>query len=140
MSSEIAALVDRIVKISTPSSGDVQRALGVTLQRTETTGDMDYFAGAFGAGPFDSVDLRINHASKLGILVLRARATEPTPRSKVPLDGYGQASPIVNPHVPPEGTTSYVFHVKGVELTFQFTTKTEILRLVSFKWPERKGG
>jgi hypothetical protein len=133
-------LVDKISRITPPDGEMVGEALGTQLDAKPGVGHMVYYEAALPLRYFESADLRINTKTKLGILVLRARASAPLREDQIDFTRYGKPKNVnVSPDIPPEGATASTYAVSNAEVTFQFTTKSRVLRVLSFSWPAASG-
>src|SRR5215471_9840263 len=107
-------LVDKISWITPPDGEAVGEALGTPLDAKPGAGHMVYYETPVPLQYFENADLRINTQTKLGILVLRARANAPLREDQLDFKRYGKPKNVnVNPHIPPEGTTASTYAVSN---------------------------
>jgi hypothetical protein len=137
MTQEIASIVAEVMRTGLPvkaaaAAETLSRALGISLVSTRDAGEMEYLEGQFPSGPFERAELRVNHVSQGQLLVLHARPSAPVKKSKINLSSYGPPALDVNPQVPPEGVTTHSFTLGRCVLRFQFTARSNVLRLVVF--------
>jgi hypothetical protein len=131
----ISSLVEHVAQQRMPPrSGALWSSLGTPLIRNETNGDVEHFRGDLDEGPFASAELRVNRRSGFALLVLRPRAGAKVRERDLALAGYGPFRAEISPDVAPEGTTTFVFQVHDVEVRFQLTNESRVLRALGFTW------
>lgn len=137
MTVEIEQVCDRVLAVQAPEG--FGPALGIALKLVDKTDALESFEGTFATGVFADADLRINRSSGLKFLVLKVRPGAGVELKHLNLARYGSAPAAIdtNPRIPPEGTSTYFYDVRGCRIAFQFTARSRQLRAVSFDWPPR---
>lgn len=140
----IAELVQRITSLEAPTASLIDRLLEMRLARIDkpSAGEMQYYVGnltSAGLG-VEKVDFRANEKTGLAFLVVHARPPGPLRTALALKANYGApASTSSNARIPPEGAIEFTFgRPYRIDMTFQFTLRSERLILISFSWPARK--
>lgn len=137
LSSEVMDLIDALVAIRTPDPTVVGKTLKVTLAETQNTPKYERHEGHLASGPFDKVETGHLKTTSLGQIVLSAREGAPVKQSELDLKRFGPlTSPIINPHVKPEGTISHEFSWDNgaFKIIFAFRAQSKVLRDVVLAW------
>ncbi len=134
----VMAKVDALVALREPRPEAVGKILGLALQMGQRS---ERFTAEPADGPFRRAFLRYYKDSEAGILVLDGRLEAALVQSDLDLSKYGPL-PLgePNPNVQPEGIVSYGFKPggprKGVDVSFQFTSKTLRLYMITVEWAQ----
>jgi hypothetical protein len=130
---ELIAKVDALVALPTPAPDAVGSILGATPKMGRRS---ELFEFVFTQGTVAASNLRFYKDVNAGILSLELRLEPGLFQKDIQLSKYGRLPPAKpNPHVQPEGVSSYTFTpLQGIKLSFQFTSKTSRLYMVVVDW------
>ncbi len=123
--------IHAIATLGTITPTSIGDALAVPLRKDKETRHTDIFRG----GPSHDlarVTLKISRV-KSSWLVSWDYASEHAPSEhQVDLTRYGRLVNMeINPHIPPEGTASYIYDHMGLKLFIEFTNSSRRLRGVA---------
>ena len=131
-------LVERVVSTPANDLSGFEELLGGAFHQSDENEHWIFYRAELGTGLFYSAEYRLKRTSDQALLSLTPNESNPLKESDLDLSSWGPAESVnANPHIPPEGTDTYVYVVKGVRLAFQFTHHSRRLRTLIFRWGDR---
>lgn len=131
-------LIDAIAALPELNKATLERVTGVVLAHSPTAGPGDfYYEAILPSGPFQRIEVRQSNASQPKFALVFLAARPGVPLSDSDFRSAGRIGPTmtvsINPHVPPEGTTTYEDRRKDQTVSYEFTTGSDVLRTVKFE-------
>lgn len=137
MWTEIAALIERLLRSRSPDIEHVSSVLGAGLQLERRGSTYDFYKGALNVGPFREADFRRRHDGQAALLNLAADLEARVPEDAGALVFFGPRGSLhVLPEVPPEGIVIQTFDFRGARVSVAFTARSHILHGVTLAWGE----
>jgi hypothetical protein len=138
--SSASQLVDRLAALPVLSKLAVEGVLGVNLQHLSSQPPQYlYYEALLPSGPFSRVEVREPNPTqqRFELAFLEVRPGVELLIDSFRKDGRVDASmPMdVNPQIPPEGTLTYSRRSAEQSVHYQFTARSQRLRLVAFHRP-----
>jgi hypothetical protein len=134
---EVTRIIDRLIALPKPASGDVMRTLGIIMAQQPGSKMYEEFEGKLPSGPLDKVTQTQRLDMGTGSVNLSGREGAPVFERDINMSLYGPVPPgRAYPHIPPEGTMTYIFslHEGRTEIHFDYLYRTRSLRVVSLRW------
>ena len=131
-------LIDAIRALPALSKAALERVTGVAMVHSPTAGAAElYYEAILPSGPFQKIELRLSNPTqeRFALVFLDARPGVPVSGADFRKAGrIGPSMPVsVNPHVPPEGTTTYDDRQQDQTSSYEFTADSDLLRTVKFE-------
>lgn len=137
MWTEIAALIETLLRSRSPDVEHVSSVLDAELQLERRGTTYDFYRGAVNAGPFREADFRLRRDGRAALLNLAADLQVRVPEDTDALALFGPRSDLqIIPEVSPEGIVIQTFDFRGARVSLAFTTKSHILHGVTLAWGE----
>jgi len=131
-------LLDAIAALPDLNQAALEGVTGVAMAHSPTAGPSDrYYEALLPSGPFQRLELRQSNAAQPRFALVFLDARPGVPLSGADFRKAGRIGPTlaisVNPHVPPEGTTTYEDRRKDQIVSYEFTADSDVLRTVKLE-------
>lgn len=140
-SDEIVDLILRLLVVKEMREGPIAEALGAPLRRVQIASPNESFAGELPAGPLEKVQFRVNKETDGAIVTMEPRSGSPS-LFEGQLDfarlGKKPTAFDMNPHIPPEGTSTLIYGPLEKRALLRFTATTKKFLGVAIHWEARR--